>query len=329
MECMQYHHFSIEERERIQLLLWEKQSVRAIARYLGRSPSSVAREIMRNLPPEKRRYTPRVAHGRALAHRRYRGRTERLKHDTVRAYVTAHLKARWSPEQIAGKIGDDIGIRISHEAIYQFVYARVNPYGKVTGEDLRSYLRRKRKRRVPKGARRCQRVKPYGVSIEARPATVDARIRYGDWEGDTVASHHNFTGVNTLLERKSGMFFVTKLKGKDAEATVRAVRKRLVPLPVQIRQTLTLDNGPENSDWKQIEATTGVRCFFAHPYASHERGANENANGLLREYFPKGTDFRMISESTLRAVERSINTRPRKRLGWKTPEEVFRVALQS
>ncbi len=325
---MRYHHFSVEEREQIQQGLWEKKSIRAIAYDLKRRASSVAREIQKNLPPEKRRYTPRVAHARALAHRTHRGRTERLKNDAIRSYVVAHLKLRWSPEQIAGKIKSDLGERISHEAIYRFVYARVNPYGVVKGEDLRPYLRRRRTRRAPKGARRCQRVKPEGVSIEARPKAVERKVRYGDWEGDTVESCHHFPGVNTLLERKSGMVFVTKLAGKDARATAHAVRTRLASLPRTMRRTLTLDNGSENSRWKQTEAETGIRCFFAHPYASHERGANENVNGLLRDYFPKGTDFRMIPVSHLREVERSINTRPRKRLGWKTPEEVFRVALQ-
>lgn len=329
---MIYRHFSVEEREQIQQGLWEKESVRTIAKRLGRAPSSVTREILKNLPPEKRRYTPRVAHARALVHRTRRGREERLKNETVRAYVIHHLKMRWSPEQIAGKIHNDLGERISHEAIYQFVYARVS---KASGllyaqaEDLRPCLRRRRKRRVPKGLRNTKQVRFQGVSIDLRPKVVDARSRFGDWEGDTVASHHNLTGVNTLLERKSGMVFVTKLADKNAGATTRAVRTRLAPLPPHLRRTLTLDNGPENSGWKEIERAIGIRTFLAHPYASYERGANENVNGLLRDFFPKGTDFRMIPVSTLRAVERRLNTRPRKRLGGKTPDEVFRVALQS
>ena len=328
---MPYHHFSIEERETIQRGLWEKESVRAMAKRLGRAPSSVGREINKNLPPEHRRSTPRLAHARALVHRTHRGRDERLKNDAVREYVIAHMKKRWSPEQIAGTIYAATGMHISHEAIYQFVYAHVDHYGSgvVRGEDLRSCLRRRRKRRVPKGARRCQRVKPEGTLIEARPPVVDARRRFGDWEGDTVESCAHHPGVNTLLERKSGMVFVTKLSGKDARATTHAVARRFASLPAHLRRTLTLDNGAENSAWRRMEARTGVRCFFAHPYHAWERGANENVNGLLRDYFPKGTDFRMISSSSLRAVERSINTRPRKRLGWKTPLEVFRVALQS
>lgn len=325
---MKYKHLSVEEREKIQEMLWQKASIRDIAGAINRSPSSVSREIARNRPPIHNQYTPRVAHERALKYRSHRGRTERLKNDRIRSYVTERLKRRWSPEQIAGAICNETGFHISHEAIYQFVYARVDLYGKLNGEDLRPYLRRRRKRRIPKGARRCQRIKPYGISIESRPSIVSEKLRFGDWEGDTVESCNHMPGVNTLLERKSGMVFVTKLFAKDARATARAVALRFSSLPPHMRRTLTLDNGPENSGWKTIEACTGAHCFFAHPYASHERGANENANGLLRDYFPKGTDFRMIHSSELRAVERSINTRPRKRLGWKTPLEVFSVALR-
>lgn len=298
---MQYAHFSVEEREEIQRGLWRNESLRAIARRLGRSHSSLVRELARNKPPVQRRYTPRLAHARALAYRAHRGRVERLKNEAIRAYVTEHLKLRWSPEQIAGRMEQERIGAISPEAIYQFVYARVNRYGVVYGEDLRPYLRRKRKRRIPHGARRCQRVKPYGVSIEARPSVVNRKARYGDWEGDTVESCAHHPGVNTLLERKSGMVLVTKLAGKNASATTCAVCGRLASLPPRLTRTLTLDNGSEHSEWKRIERATHIRCFFAHPYASHERGANENVNGLLREYFPTRTDFTRIPEAALAA----------------------------
>ncbi|MDO8469963.1 MAG: helix-turn-helix domain-containing protein, partial [bacterium] len=167
---MQYQHFSIEEREQIQFGLWEKESVRSIARDLGRSPGSVSREIQRNLPPEKYRYTPRLAHGRALEHRHSRGRTERLKNDDIRTFVISHLKRRWSPEQIAGSIHNSIGEDISPEAIYQFVYAQIYRHGhggvRPGCEDLRPFLRQKKKRRTPKGMRRCQKTtRASGVSI--------------------------------------------------------------------------------------------------------------------------------------------------------------------
>lgn len=319
---MQYKHFSIEEREIIQRRLWEKKSIRSIAGELGRSHTSVIRELKRNFPKEQKRYTPRLAHERALLKRSSRGRIQRLKNDRIRQYVIDHL--RWSPEQIAGRIKIDLKERISHEAIYQFIYEAVKHI------DLRSFLRRKRKRRIPKGARRCQRVlKPEGPSIDLRPKAVDHRKRIGDWEGDTVESCNHKPGVNTLVERRTGMAFVTKLSGKDGQATRQVLQKRLENVPKKYKRTLTLDNGPENRDWKLIEAEVGISCFFAHPYHSWERRTNENTNGLFREYFPKKTDFTIVPDAEIEQAEYALNTRPRKRLGFRTPLEVWSGAVRS
>lgn len=331
---MTYQHFTVEERETIQLGLWQKESIRSITKRLGRSPSSVSREIARHLPKQKRRYTPRVAHERALQRRGSRGRTKRLKNDRIRQYVVSHLKRRWSPEQIAGRIQHDLGETISHEAIYQFIYAQVyrqgHGYVRPGGEDLRPYLRRRRKRRVARGSRRCQRVlRPQGPSIEERPAIVMKRKRLGDWEGDTVESAQHKPGVNTLLERLTGKVCITKLPDRTAAATTRAVTRRLTRVPAFARQTLTLDNGRENQFWQEIRRSTGTACFFTHPYSAWERGCNENVNGLIRDYFPKGTDFTTIPSKELALVERALNNRPRKRLGYLTPNEVWGVALRS
>lgn len=331
---MNYKHLSILEREKIQELFWLKKSVRSIAGTLGRSPASISRELRRNFPNEKERYTPRLAHERALFKRHSRGRIDRLKNETTRSYVISHLKEGWSPEQISGRMKKEkIGF-ISHEAIYQFVYHQVhrNGYGylKPGHLDLRIYLRRKKKRRTKQGARKCQRIfKPLGTSIDDRPLVVEKKRRIGDWEGDTVESCNHKPGVNTLLERKSGMYLVTKVKDKTSASTASAIGKRMQKIPSFFKYTLTLDNGPENRDWHLIEEKAGLKTFFAHPYHSWERGANENANGLLREYFPKRTDFSTIPEQELAHVEHILNSRPRKRLGWQTPLEVFSVALQS
>lgn len=330
---MSYKHFSIEERECLQVLWCQRQSVRAIARALKRSPASVSRELRRNFPPEHKMYTPRLANERALAKRKCRGRTERLKNDGIRGYVVSHLKERWSPEQIAGRIRRDLGETISHEAIYQFIYAQIHRQGwgnlKLHHEDLRPCLRRRRKRRIPKGARRCQRlaVKPLGTSIDERPEIVDARKRIGDWEGDTVESCFHKPGINTLVERRTGLVLISKLSDRTSLATTTAVSYRLASFPIRSKQTLTLDRGPENSDWQRIETLTGLKCFFAHAYRSWERGLNENTNGLIRDYFPKKTDFTAVTAAQIAVVEYALNTRPRKRLGWLTPLEVFSVAL--
>jgi len=157
-------------------------------------------------------------------------------------------------------------------------------------------------------------------SIEARPEVVDQRARIGDWESDSIASKDNAPGINSLVERKTGLVLLTKVQDKTAGATTEVITQRLSDMP---RYTITFDNGPENQNWQEIERLISAECFFAHPYHSWERGTNENTNGLVRRYFPKGTDFRTIPEEAIKAVEYALNTRPRKRLNWKTPLEVF------
>lgn len=331
---MQYNHLTILEREQIQEGLWQKKSLRSIAQSIGRPHSAVSREIQKNMPKERQVYTPRLANERALIKRTRRGRLERLKNDTIRIYVTEHLKLRWSPEQIAGRMKQDIGESISHEAIYQYIYHQVYRNGrgllKPGKEDLRSYLRRSRKRRMKKGMRKCQRIfKPKGISIDERPKIVDTRSRIGDWEGDTVESVGHKPGINTLVERKTGYVFITKLKNKTSVATTNVVATRMNVLPRKAKHTLTLDNGPENSDFHGIQERTHLSVFSAHPYCSGERGTNENTNGLIRDYFPKKTDFTMIPDEMIARVEYDLNARPRKRLGWQTPLEAMSGALQS
>jgi IS30 family transposase len=293
---MKYEHLSILERENIQEWFWLKKSVRYMAGMLSRSPSSISRELRRNFGKERRVYAPRMAHERAMLKRKERGRKDRLKTKEIREFVIKHLKERWSPEQISGRLKIEFKQGISHEAIYQFIYAQIRREGwgetREGLEDLRSCLRRKRKVRWTKGVRRFERIfKPRGASIDERPKIVEARKRIGDWEGDTVESCDHKPGVNTLLERKSGLFLITKLQSKTSISTREAVRTRFEFLPDKLKRTLTLDNGPENSDRQSLQKENNLKCFFAHPYHSWERGANENANGLLRDYFPKKTDF--------------------------------------
>lgn len=330
---MKYTHLSIEEREKIQELLWNKKSIRYIAKELGRSPSSISRELKKNTTPIRERYTPRQAQERALKKRSSRGRIQRLKNHDIRHYVIEKLELRWSPEQISGRIEYDVANQyISHEAIYQFIYAQVHRSGygllKSDGIELRHHLRRRKKRRTHKGMRNTKKLSRFdGTSIEQRPAVVDKRIRIGDWETDTVESVRGKAGVNTLLERRSGLYFVTKLNTPASSDTTEAIISRLTNLPVH---TITLDNGSENAQWKKLEYQLSTKTYYCHPYCSGERGSNENTNGLLRDYFPKKTDFTTIKQEELSYVEYLLNTRPRKRLGYRTPLEVFNesVALE-
>jgi len=311
--------------------------MRAIARELKRSPSSVSREIERNRPPERNRYTPRLAQERAVENRKKRGREERLKNDALRHYVISHLKLGWSPEQIAATAKDAVSASISYEAIYQFVYARVSKASNLMyrhQEDLRPYLARHRRARMHKGMR-----KPYRIdkgplpSIDLRPQEVDARQLIGHWEDDSIVSRASPDRLKTINERVSGAVFIVRAKDGTATETNRVVAERMKAIPSSWRQTITCDRGSENMGYVALQKELDIKIYFAHAYHSWERGSNENTNGLIRRFFPKKTDFRTISDEEIRMVERLLNSRPRKRLGWKTPYQVFYeltgVALES
>lgn len=324
-----YQQLRVDERERIQLLLWEKRSVRYIARELGRSPSTISREIQRNKPKERHRYTPRVAHARAVRKRSSRGREQRLKSAAVRSYVTQQLKTGWSPEQIAGKSKELVGESISHESIYQYIYHQIYRQGygyvKPSCEDLRPYLARARKRRMKKGARKVQK-QEYTErlpSIDDRPTEVEHRKSVGHWEDDLIVSRQSSQALKTINERLSGLVFIERVHDHTMTETNRVVTGRLSIIPASYRKTLTRDRGSENMGYKELEETLHLNCYFAHPYHSWERGSNENLNGLIRRYFPKKTDFATLSDEEIQQVEHLLNSRPRKRLGWKTPYEVF------
>lgn len=326
---MSYTHFTIEERERIQELRWAKRSIREIARELDRTPSSISRELSRNRPPERNHYAPRLAHARALQQRHSRGRTERLKSTALRRYIVTQLKLGWSPEQIAGTSLLAIGQKISHEAIYQYVYAQIHRSGygyvKPGCEDLRPYLPRRRKRRMRKGMRTVQRVERTGrlPSIDTRPPVVTERIQLGHWEDDLVVSRASPDNLKTINERVSGIVFIGRVLDGSALETNRVVTERLGGIPRQWRKTLTRDRGKENMGYLALQDALGIECYFAHAYHSWERGSNENLNGLIRRFFPKRTDFRTITDDQIRQVEYLLNSRPRKRLGYKTPYQVF------
>jgi len=327
---MQYRHLNIWEREKIQELLWQKVSIRNIAEILERSPSSITREIKKNIPLHYQ-YTPRLANERALKKRKSRGRKLRLKSYFIRRYVIDHLKMGYSPEQISGRLSLEYPKQnISHEAIYQYIYNQVREYGHIKNgyHDLRIYLKRRHKRREKKGMRKGQRIfKHKGLSIEERPKEVEKRKTLGHWEGDSVVSRKSKVGLNTIVERKTGLVLISKIQNGTSNETANTVINRLKNLPCK---TLTTDNGTENFSYEKIQDELRISCYFAHPYCSGERGTNENTNGLIRWYLPKGTDFATISNEVIARIEYALNTRPRKRLGWKTPLEVFNesVALQ-
>ena len=330
---MKYKHLTIEEREKIQLGLWAKKSIRLIAKEIGRPPSAVCREMKRNIKTSTNKYNPRVSHERALLKRTYRGRKLHLKTGFIRRYVVAGLRKGFSPEQISGRLTlEHPKEKISHEAIYQYIYSQVhrNGYGNMKPgyHDLRRYLKRRHKRRGQRGRRGVQRVfRPWGPSIDDRPKEIETRQTVGHWETDSVISRKSKVGLNTLVERKTGLVFITKIKNSKSLTTTEAVVERLGSLPQYTCRTVTSDNGHENFSYDRTMKELNILWFFAHPYHSWERGTNENTNGLIRWYFPKGTDFATISDESISAVETALNNRPRKRLGWRTPLEAFNQSV--
>ena len=316
-----YKQLSQSEREHIASLLSEGCSLGDIAKAVGRNKSTISRELARNSASEYRRYTPCRAHARACERKTEANRHERLKSDFIRQYVRDCLELGWSPEQISGRIRiDHPGCSINHEAIYQYIYHPHNPHRL----EMITLLRRAHKKRRNKGiGRKVRKTKiPNRIPIDARPKSIENRNRYGHWEGDSMVSRKSKAALNTLTERKSRLLMITKLSRKGAAETNKAIIARLKKLPARGRQTLTLDNGTENAGHEQLSSKLGIKCYFAHPYSSWERGTNENLNGLIRWYLPKGTDFSKIAPEQIAQIEYLINSRPRKCLGYKTPLEV-------
>src|SRR4030066_166522 len=316
----QYWHLSIDERERIAQLKNEGTGLSERAHQLGRDKGTISREVKRKGAPLYKSYTPCRAQQRSDERRRAASRRERLRDETIRQYVHEKLFAGWAPEQIAGRWPlERRGLSISTETIYQYIYDAKSE----DREELIACLRRSHKKRKQRAVGRKQKKTkiPNRVSIEDRPQSVEGRRTYGHWEGDSMISRKSTFALNSLTERKSRLILITRMKRKGAKETLDAVTNRLGVLPQKFRRTLTLDNGTENTKHEIITEGIGVKCYFAHPYASWERGTNENANGLVRWYFPKGTDFAKITDEQIALVESLLNNRPRKCLGFKTPIE--------
>jgi IS30 family transposase len=316
-----YRQITMDEREVIAKLHHEGRKPSEIARVLDRDKSTIIRELGRNSSSEYTCYTPCRAHVRADVRRRKASRRPRLKNEVIRTFVHTKLALGWSPELIAGRLSLEYpGQTISYEAIYQYIY---HPKTE-DREELIASLRRAHKKRKQKSiGRKVRKSKiPNRVPIDARPKSVDARRRYGHWEGDSLVSRKSSAALNSLTERKSRLLLLTKLDRKGAAETKKAVVARLRKLPSTMRKTLTLDNGTENAQHERITAAVGIKCYFAHPYASWQRGTNEHINGLIRWYLPKGTDFSKITDKQIAQIESLINNRPRKCLGFRTPIEV-------
>jgi IS30 family transposase len=323
---MSYTQLTQEERYQIYILKKAEYSQAQIAELLERDKATISRELRRNRGLKG--YRPRQAHTLALM-RRYDKVQPRIG-SQIWQQVEALIREEWSPEQIVGRLNDEQGVRISHEWIYQYIYADQRSDG-----DLYRYLRCQKPRRKRYGSYDRRGIIPNRVSIEERPAIVDARRRFGDWEGDTVIGKGHRGALVTLVERKSLYTVIRAVRRKTAEAVRKAVNCGLTPHRDRVH-TITYDNGREFSDHQGMAADLETRIYFAHPYASCERGLNENTNGLIRQYFPKHRDLTTVTEREIQRAMDKLNHRPRKSLGFRTPHEVFfniktslTVALQS
>lgn len=270
-----------------------------------------------------------MAHEQALERRTHRGGRKLDGSDQLLSYVKAHLKLGWSPEQIAAKSPELTGVSISYEAIYQYIYAQIHRSGrgyvKPGKEDLRPYLARRHRRRIKQGMRKPHRIcKGPLPSIDNRPEEALARSVVGHWEDDSMVYTPTCSvRLRTTNDLTSGIVFIAKTKGAGMHDANRITKERLGLLPPELRKTLTRDRGSENMGFVELENQLNINRYFAHAYHSWERGANENTNGLIRRFFPKGTDFRTLSDADITRVEYLLNSRPPKRLGWKPPYEVF------
>jgi len=316
---MDYKHLTEEERYQIDDLQREGFNQEEIAKKLGRSPSTLSRELRRNRG--ERGWRPRQAQLKAIKRLVARGENNARKvSDVALHYAKKHLvEDQWSPQQIAGRAKLEGLPVISHETIYQRILE-----DKQSGGNLYKHLRCKKQRKKRYGSARSTRGKiPNRVDIDKRPAIVESRKRIGDWEGDTIiGSHTKGAVIASMVERKSRFTVLAKSKNKTTVAVIKSINHRMLPI-ADLVHTVTLDNGKEFSLHGLMAAVLDADVYFAKPYHSWERGLNENTNGLVRQYFPKKNSFDNITEHDLQCVAKKLNHRPRKCLGYKTPFEVL------
>jgi len=320
-----YHRLSLSEREAVSNGIYASESFAEIARRLKRYPSTISREVWSDVTRKRWSYSARRSHHHADARKR-RGRRKKLDtYNALKEYVYTKLRLEWSPEEIAKRMcleyPQDTTMRLSHETIYQHLYCL--PKGELKKVLMRG-LRREQKQRLSRAARyyRRQRIQDM-VSISERPKEAQGRIVPGHWEGDLIMGKGRHSALGTLVERTTRLTLLIPLTAKDAYTVRRAFAKAFTRIPQKFKKSLTYDRGSEMSQHKLFTKETDIRVFFADPYSPWQRGTNENTNGLIRQYFPKGTDFRDVAQEKISEAERRLNGRPRKALAYYTPAEKF------
>lgn len=318
---------SVKEREQIFRLAVKGEKVREIARFLSRSPSTISEELRRN-GMSKDTYSLSEAQVDCNVKKSLKGRRAKLQeNDQLLKLIKQKIqKEKWSPEQVAGylkiKFKNDKTQQISHETIYQYIYSIFDPEEK---EKYTKALRRKRKKRKSRNVAKTQRGPISSpISIHDRPLEVKSREIPGHWEGDSIVGKDNKSAIGTLVERSSRYTIIVEYgNDKSAESVARAFIEAYKSIPKHLKKSLTFDRGSEMAHHHHFTQLTGIPVYFADPGCPGQRGTNENTNGLIRQYFPKKTDFSKISKEELKQVENQLNSRPRKTLGFKTPMKVL------
>lgn len=333
------HHFVLTKKDRERIELWNNNGISytIIAKRLGYHRSTITREIVRGTDSQGL-YRALYAHKKSISRIRSRklGKRKIFQNEALQTYVHQKLQSEWSPFQIATKLNElytDQAMHISHEAIYQYIY--VLPRGslkKILVEGLRQSRKYRRTQKQKTQDEETRGKIASMLSIHERPKEVEDRSIPGHWEGDLIIGKYKRTAIATLVERTTRYTMLVPLpSGKDAVSVREALAKRLGELPYTLTKSLTYDQGKEMSQHRQFTIDTGIQVYFADSASPWQRGTNENTNGLIRQYFPKGTDFSEVSEEKLREVEERLNGRPRAVIGFKFPKEVFYelVALES
>lgn len=318
-----YIHLSIHEREEIKLWFQQGLSCRAIARKTGRNHRTVARELTRNSPGLGiSAYCPTLAQ-KKYVRRRLEGRSRKLDEGALQDYVVRCLGKGWSPETISGRLKTiNSQITVSPETIYRFIYDRENK-----GERYFEFLRRGHKKRQPWFGRSTQTRRrlriPNRLNIALRPKEANNREKVGHLETDLMEGQKKTGGaVSVTVDRKSGMVMLDKLTNKESDLRIKALIYRLMKYPREMRKTVTMDNGLENTEHERLKQYLDCQTYFCNPYHSWEKGTVENTIGLVRSWIPKGTDLSGVTQADLNAIMLELNHRPRKRLGFLTPYEI-------
>jgi len=325
-----YHRLNLLEREEISRGLAQNKSYHEIADYLGRHVSAISREI-KSKGLNRKTYRANYAHKKAKKiSKKHNSQRKISSNPFLQQYVFEKLRLHWSPEQIANQLKteytDDMTKQVSHETIYTYIY--VLPKGTLK-KQLLACLRQKRKYR--RNRRKIQGILKqenrgkivHMLSIEERPREVEGRIIPGHWEGDLIVGKYHQSVLGTLVERTTRLTILVPLKSADAQTVRKSFAGEMKKLPKQLALTLTYDQGREMAEHRLFTKDTKIKVYFAHPAHPWERGTNENTNGLIRDFFPKGTDFNKVSQKEIKRVQNLLNGRPRKVLNWRKPEEVF------